>query len=61
MAIASGLFALLTIVGGWAYTSIDNRIRANEERVDAIMGAISDVKSDVSYIRGRLEPPIQRN
>lgn len=61
MAIASGLFALLTIVGGWAYTSVDSRLRAAEVRVDAIMGTLSDVKSDVSYIRGRLEPPVQRN
>jgi len=58
--IAGGLFVLLTIVGGWAYSSIDTRLRANEERVDAIMQGISDVRSDVSYIRGRLESQIEK-
>lgn len=58
--IASGLFVLLTIVGGWAYSSMDSRLKANEERVDAIMQGISDVRSDVSYIRGRLESQFNR-
>ena len=53
--ILGGLFTLLTLTGVWAYNSIDHRIKANEERVDAIMQGISDVRSDVSYIRGRLE------
>jgi len=61
IAIASALFTLLTIVGSWAYTSMDTRIRATEERVDALMESISIVRSDVSYIRGRLEPPLPRN
>ena len=54
--IIGGLFTLLTIVGSWAYTSMDTRIKATEERVDALMESISIVRSDVSYIRGRLEP-----
>jgi hypothetical protein len=61
IAIASALFTLLTLVGGWAYNSMDTRIRATEERVDALMESLSVVRADVSYIRGRLEPPIQRN
>lgn len=54
--ILGALFALFTIVSSWAYNGMDSRLRATEERVDALMEGVSKIQSDVSYIRGRLEP-----
>jgi transcription elongation factor Elf1 len=62
MWVAGGLFTLFLVVGGWAYTSVNERIDANtrrvdayNERIDALMEAVSKTQSDISYIRGSLE------